>query len=72
MTERKRWYGSVPSIDDFGNTITNEFIDGRTCLGPWAMMAPKSFKKYGVGRFGTGSGQRYVKENDGVWYKAEG
>jgi hypothetical protein len=34
------------------------FIDGKTKMGPWALMCPKCFKHYGIG-LGTGYGQKY-------------
>lgn len=34
------WAGPVPSKDDFGHRITDTFIDGRTQVGPWAIMTP--------------------------------
>ena len=34
------------------------FVDGKTQMGPWALMCPRCFKLYGVG-LGTGRGQKY-------------
>lgn len=34
------------------------FVDGKTQMGPWALMCPRCFKLYGVG-IGTGKGQKY-------------
>lgn len=67
---RRRWLGSVGKEDDYGVEITDTFIDGRTTSGPWAIMAPASFATYGVG-LGIGFGQKYVKEDDGIFYKVE-
>ena len=67
------WIGKVPATDDFGDTITFEFIDGRvrnrTC---WAYMTPKSWAQYGCKVLGQGYGQRYKKEIDDSWVKVEG
>src|SRR5262245_59947610 len=63
------WMGSVPEKDDFGDSISDEFIDGATQMGPWATMTPRSWMMHGVGRLGTGSGQRYEKQADGKWLK---
>ncbi|HRT03484.1 MAG TPA: hypothetical protein P5513_06050 [Candidatus Diapherotrites archaeon] len=38
--------------------IGNTFYDGKTTLGPWAVMCAKCFKQYGVG-LGLGKGQMY-------------
>jgi hypothetical protein len=64
--------GPVGPKDDFGNDIKDEIIDGRTKRGPWALMSPASWKINGIGRLGTGFGQRYRKLGDGRWLKVEG
>ena len=68
----KYWMGDVPSLDDFEVPITDEFIDGKTVFGPWATMAPASWRANGIGSLGTGRGQRYRKQDDGKWLKVEG
>lgn len=65
------WLSPVGEVDDFGDRITDEIIDGVTNLGPWALMTPKSFERYGRG-LGTGRGQRYRRQSDGKWLKVEG
>lgn len=79
MTKQVFWSGSIgPTdhtgrlFDDFLEPIEDEFIDGKTKMGPWANMSPASFAKYGIGRLGTGHGQRYKKQADGRWLKVEG
>jgi len=72
LFEAQYWLGPVGKTDDFGDKITDELIDGKTRQGPWALMTPNSFKKYGVGRLGTGYGQKYKKQPDGKWLKIEG
>ncbi len=67
----KQWFGEVPEKDSFGEPITTTFIDGATFSGPWAIMTPRSFKMLGVG-LGLGRGQKYEKQNGGVWLKVEG
>lgn len=54
------WLGGVPKKDDFGETITDEFIDGKTTLGAWGLMTPSSYRRFGIG-IRTGLGQRYKK-----------
>lgn len=69
----KYWVGAVPGMDDFNVPITDAFIDGKTGMGPWAIMTPISFSSYGVtGRLGVGLGQRYEKQADGRWLKTQG
>ena len=70
MTE-KYWTGDVGTEDDFGANIRDEFIDGKTRRGPWAIMTPSSWRIRGVG-LGIGQGQRYKKQPDGRWLKVEG
>lgn len=70
--KQKFWQGGVPQKDDFNRTITDEFIDGVTVMGPWATMNPESYRTFGMGRLGTGYGQRYKKQADGRWLKVEG
>ena len=65
------WMGGVPEKDDFGEKIIDEFIDGKTRMGPWAMMTPDTWNRMGVGKFGTGFGQKYKKVGDD-WVKVEG
>jgi len=69
--KKKYWIGDMPELDDFGIKIKNVVIDGRTKLGPWAMMTPETFKNFGVG-LGLGFGQKYKKQKDGKWLKIEG
>jgi hypothetical protein len=66
------WKGIVPPKDDFGDPITNIFIDGKTQKGPWALMSLQSFKRFGLGKLGVGYGQKYSKQSDGKWLKIEG
>lgn len=53
-------------------SLTTEYVDGATMLGPWANMCPACFSMYGRG-IGTGRGQRYerVTIND-KWQKTAG
>jgi hypothetical protein len=70
--EKRYWVGKVSTHDDFDVEIGDTFIDGRTMAGPWAIMTPSTWRMYGVGRFGTGYGQMYMKQDDGKWMKVEG
>ena len=68
----KYWTTPVKERDDIGDLITDTIIDGKTKRGPWAIMTPASFDIHGIGRLGTGFGQKYVKQQDGNWLKVEG
>lgn len=65
------WAGPVPSKDDFGHLITETFIDGKTKVGPWAIMTPESHAAIGMG-LGLGKGQQYTRQEDGRWLKTAG
>ena len=39
------WLSPVGDVDDFGDTIEDIIIDGKTKEGPWALMTPKSFEE---------------------------
>ena len=67
----KIWMGSTPtSCDLCGCAIDEQFVDGKTVMGPWGMLCLKCHREHGVG-LGTGRGQRYRYE-DGRWVKKEG
>lgn len=66
------WLSPVPDLDDFGNPIHDEFIDGATIHGPWALMTPTAHAAFGRG-LGLGKGQRYKLDNaTKLWTKVEG
>ena len=72
MAREKYWTGEVGEKDDFGNVIGDEFIDGKTREGPWALMSMESWKVHGVRILGVGYGQRYKKQANGRWLKVGG
>lgn len=65
------WMGDVSQDDDFNEPIDDIFYDGKTDIGPWAIMAPRSWRRH-CGRTGTGLAQKYEKQADGRWMKVEG
>lgn len=67
---RKLWRGKVPAFDGFADAITDEFVDGATIYGPWALMSPRSFAAYGRGT-GRGVGQRYRKAEGDKWERVQ-
>lgn len=76
MTKQRYWSGPVPKRDDFGDMITDTFVDGKTSsglpgLGRWARMSWTSWLSHGIGRLGVGLGQKYRKQSDGRWLKVE-
>jgi hypothetical protein len=72
MEGEKFWQGEpITNKDNFGRLITDQFIDGATLAGPWAIMSPASYSAHGVG-LGTGRGQKYQRTGDGRWKKIEG
>jgi hypothetical protein len=68
----KYWMGTISAKDDFGMPISTIMIDGKTTSWPWARMNPQSWALHGVGKLGTGYGQKYQKQSDGKWLKIEG
>jgi hypothetical protein len=71
-TEPIYWEGQVRIRDDFGDVIADTFIDGKTKNGPWGIMTLANWDIYGVGKLGTGCGQRYEWQLGGKWLKVEG
>jgi hypothetical protein len=75
---RVYWISEPPTECDItGTKIIAEFVDGRMPgRTTWACWHPVAFKRHG-GSFGTGCGQRYVKQPEGTedagrWLKVEG
>lgn len=74
MVDVTYWLSKVPDLDDLGNPIHDEFIDGRVAIGKqtgWGLFIPTAYAVLG-GTLGTGRGQRYKKQPDGKWLKVEG
>lgn len=71
VVEEVEWGGDVPEKDDYGYTITDRFVDGKTKQGYWAIMTPGNFRSYGINKFGKGLGQMY-KRTKGKWIKIKG
>lgn len=68
------WLGEVHALDDLGNPIHDEFVDGCVEIKErrgWGIFVPTAYAALG-GEFGTGRGQRYRKQEDGRWLKIEG
>ena len=54
----KKWGGSEPICNICNKKPKGYFVDGRTRMGPWALMCPACHKRVGVG-LGTSFGQKY-------------
>lgn len=72
MAKGKTYWLSAPpeSCDICGISIKEEFVDGKTALGPWACMCLGCHRDSG-GKLGLGLGQKY--KLDGTrWPKVAG
>ena len=65
------WAGDVETCDVCNIKITEKFVDGKTQMGPWALMCPKCFRAHGRG-LGLGLGQQYTRRDDGKYVKTAG
>jgi len=55
-----KWLGTIPrKCEICEERLVEEFVDGRTKLGLWAIMCVGCFKVHGVG-LGLGKGQKYL------------
>lgn len=74
LGKANQWTSPVPTMCDMdASPIIDEFIDGKTMMGPWACMCPSCWDTFGVGQLGTGMGQRYKRRPDGKnWVKIGG
>lgn len=67
-----KWSGDKPKKCDIcKDAITTVFVDGKTKMGPWAIMDRKCFVSYGSG-LGAGAGQMYELQPNGEWHKVSG
>lgn len=69
------WCGPVPKTCDTCETeLLGVFYDAKTSLnGMWANMCTTCFSLGpGLGKLGTGWGQRYERQPDGSWLKTGG
>jgi hypothetical protein len=57
--------GEVMDRDDFGQLIVNVFYDGKTKMGPWAIMSEASWQRKGIGRTGIGLGRNMKNKKMG-------
>ena len=54
-----KWIGLIPKYCDIcKKPLKIFFVDGRTKMGPWAIMCSSCHREHGVG-IGIGKGQKY-------------
>jgi hypothetical protein len=71
MTAERYWIGSVPKCDICSVEQNEVFIDGKTHMGPWAMMCHDCHTHHGLG-LGLGLGQKYkYRASDKKWVKVD-
>lgn len=70
-----RWLGPVPTAcDTCGHPLHDEFYDEKTSIsGKWGCLCSTCHTLGpGLGKLGTGWGQKYEKQLDGRWLKTDG
>ncbi len=56
---KKKWLSARPTKCDVCSELLGvDFVDGRTMMGPWAIMCPGCHDRVGCG-LGVGRGQKY-------------
>ena len=68
------WLSPPPrACDVCDDTITDVFYDAKTTMGPWGCLCERCFTQGpGLGKLGTGLGQKYEKQPSGKWLKTGG
>lgn len=70
------WVGEAPTHCDLcKQRLLHSFVDGRTRMGPWAIMCPTCRLNYGPLELGPGRGQKYERRGEGPttrWVKTAG
>ncbi len=56
--ENIKWTSEITDCDICKKPMGENFVDGNTIYGDWALMCRKCHTKYGLG-LGTGRGQKY-------------
>lgn len=60
--KKTKWMGEIKVCDLCGKPFGKYFIDGKTVLGPWALMCESCHITWGEG-LGLGKGQKYDTES---------
>jgi hypothetical protein len=68
------WAGKSPETCDIcRRPLTRTFVDGRTSMGPWAIMCPACRVAHGPDTLGQGRGQKYERTTpSSPWLKTGG
>ena len=71
--KRTGFHANPPAVcDGCDGPIGEEFVDGRSRMGPWGNFCLPCWARVGVGRLGIGHGQRYCKRTGSRFEKVEG
>ena len=71
MAKKVYWLSAVNNCDICNKPLVDKMVDGKTQMGPWALMCLPCHSKQG-GQLGLGLGQRYEKQLGGRWLKTAG
>jgi hypothetical protein len=71
MSKKVYWLSAVNNCELCDTPLVDKMVDGKTRMGPWALMCIPCHKKHG-GHLGQGLGQQYEKQQDGRWLKTAG
>ena len=71
MSKKVYWLSAVNNCDLCGTPHFNVLVDGKTKMGPWALMCLKCHAANG-GKLGLGLGQKYQIQPGGRWLKIAG
>lgn len=64
------WIGQAPeSCDVCERKLMLSFVDGKTRMGPWAIMCPTCRVEVGPAKLGLGMGQKFERKPGGSWVK---
>lgn len=71
MSTKVYWLSAVNNCEICGTPHRDKMVDGKTRMGPWALMCLPCHANNG-GRLGLGIGQKYQKQPNGRWLKIKG